>query len=246
MTNGKLAILVPSRGRPRKMAELLRSFTETHTPGLSDLIIRNGSADPTAPEYQNYSIAVPDVIRYIGDDDQFAARSMTGDAGYCLAQQEIWEQYPGYAAYLTLEDDTVLHTKGFDANLLKMIEEFPNRIGMVLLHDRAAQIEAQCFSAEWCNLLGYLCNPEVGEAAFMLSTITAKAIPAMFRHSGPQAEFTHKPLLREYGYEGNERMGAMSRPEQVAKFRVQEAAMHEWRKEHGNALIMKLLHAGSQ
>jgi hypothetical protein len=219
------------------MAELLRSFTETHTPGLSDLIIRNGSSDPTAPEYQNYSIAVPDVIRYIGDDEPYRG-SITGNAGYCPAQQEMWERYPGYAAYLTLEDDTVLHTKGFDRNLLATFDFFPGRVGYVQLYDRAQTIEVQCFSAEWCNALGHLCNPEVGETAFILSRLLAGE--KMMMYAGERAEFTHYPLLKEYGYTGDERPGALSMPEQVAKFRKQEAEMLVWMRDNGNLLRAKL------
>jgi hypothetical protein len=195
---------VPSRGRPDAFARFLDSFEGT-TAGVSDVILRNGEGDPTVEVYGKFASRVK---RFVGSDSGYNT-TWEGTAGYAPAQQDIWERHPGYAAYLTIEDDTVLHTEGFDKILLAEFDRFPDRVGALELADRAGTITVQCFSREWIARVGALCLPAVGEQAFDVSRELAKAAG---RYAASTVEFTHVPHLGTYGYGGDERPGAMELP----------------------------------
>lgn len=234
MTNEKLAICVPSRGRPKTFARFLESFYRHASPGLSEVILRNGEHDPLKDEYIPFT-EMPSVIRFVGPDSGFKT-SVDGTAGYCVAQQDIWERFPFYSAYLCIEDDCVLESPGFDRWLLDRLDKFPNRVGMIELVDRANQVQCQCFSAEWCNALGFLCHPDVGEPSFKLATYLAT--PGLLTR-GEGAQFTHRPLL---GDTGTERSGSPKWTDgTVARFYQQEEYMNSvWLPKHEKALRNKL------
>lgn len=218
--NGKLAICVPSRGRPKTFARFLASVYQHYTPELSDIIVRNGENDDSKDLYKQYFAGLPGVIHFVGPDSGFKT-SVDGTAGYCVAQQDIWERFPDYSAYLCIEDDCVLESSGFDRWLLDRLDKFPNRVGMIELVDRANQVQCQCFSAEWCNALGFLCHPDVGEPAFKLSVYLAT--PGLIAR-GEGAQFTHRPLL---GDTGAERSGSPKWTDgTVARFYQQEEYMN--------------------
>jgi len=124
------------------------------------------------------------------------------------------------AAYLTIEDDCVIHTPGFDRLLLEEICD-----GVLELKDRSGTITVQCFSRLWCSRVGSLCIPEVGEHAFRVSKMIAEKA-GKYRHS--TVEFSHLPLLRNYGYEGDEREGALQQKDVVAAFERQGEKVDSW------------------
>lgn len=228
--NGRLAICVPSRGRPRTLERLVQSWIGLSA-GCSDLIVRNGEADPSRDDYREFD-SVPNLIRYVGPDDGFNT-TWVGTAGYAPAQEDIYRRYPEYSAYLCLEDDTVLHSRRFDAAILAAIAALPGRVGVVKMHDRSQTITCLAISDSWCKALGYLCCPEIGETAFLQTVALASNL--MMLHDGHgYAEFTHLPHLRDYGYEGNERPGAMTMPDVVNRFHEQERHLfQEWMPRNG-------------
>lgn len=233
-TNGRLAICVPSRGRPKTFLRFLQSFYRHATPGLSEVILRNGENDPSKDAYEPFTEGMPNLIRFVGRDTGF--NSCDGTAGYCTAQQDIWERYPDYSAYLCIEDDCVLESPGFDRWLLDALNNFPNRVGMIELIDRSQQVQVQCFSAEWCNALGFLCHPEVGEPAFKMAVYLAS--PGLIAR-GDGAHFSHYALL---GDTGTERSGSPKWTDgTVTRFYEQERFMfNEWLPKHGRELRKRL------
>ena len=234
VTNGKLAILVPSRGRPQTFLRFLESFYKCMTPGLSDVILRNGLSDPLLVGYEVFE-SLPNVHRVVGTDEGFNS-TWAGTAGYCPAQQDLYTRFPDYAAYLCIEDDTVLASVGFDRWLLDAFDDFEGRKGMVELYDRAQTIHVQCFSAEWCQALGYLCNPAIGEIAFLFARYLAGN--NRFKSGKGHAEYTHIPLLRATD---TERPGAMLQPKVTGEFyRQLDDYNKNWLPEHGPAERMKL------
>jgi hypothetical protein len=235
--NGRLAILVPSRGRPITFARFAETWL-ARTAGCSDIIVRNGSDDPSAPEYAEFD-GIPGIIRYVGDDGLFRD-TITGNAGYLPAQQEMWEKYPGYAAYMCTEDDTTFEETNFDTTLLALFNNFPNRVGMVKCLDLACQIEIQCFSDTWCNALGWLWPKEGGEPFFNAMPVLADGLATL----GPA--MCHHPLLRSHGYTGNERRGAMETPDIVAKFHGETRRMEGWLNANYIQLRQKIKEAASR
>lgn len=240
ITNGRLAILVPSRGRPQSFLRLMESFLKTTT-GCADLILRNGDADPRYHEYSSFE-GFPHVIRVVGPDTGFKS-SWRGTAGYNPAQQDLWKRFPGYAAYLCIEDDCVFHTQDWDRWVLSSFDVFPGRVGVTELYDRSQTIHCLAMSAEWCGALGYLCHPDLAENAFEQTVVLANMSPKQIQGARGKAEFTHLPHVRAYGYTGNERIGAVEVGNEavVAAYRQDEADMfNNWMPTFGAAEKAKL------
>ena len=234
-TNGRLAILVPSRGRPLTFARFLESWA-ADSAGVSDIILRNGSFDPLVDSYLDFE-GFPNLIRYVGNDAPYKD-SMTGNAGYLPAQQEMWERFPGYAAYLSIEDDCVFEEKGFDKKILAQFLLFPNRCGMLRLHDHSDEIECYAFSDVWCNALGYLWPDVAGETGFKVMPVIAEELI----RKGPA--FRHLPLLRSHGYTGNERSGSLEIPGIVEKFMREGMRMESWFQTNAKRM-QKKIHAAA-
>lgn len=238
MKNGRLAICVPSRSRPLAFARFLDSYLAT-AHGYADVLLRNGEADPLKDEYAVFEDC-PGLIRVVGTDEGF--NSVSGNAGYNCAQQDLWERYPDYSAYWSIEDDCVINTPGFDTQLLSMFDDFPKRVGLLLPHDWSNTIKCPVMSAEWCDALGWMFDPQVGEHGFNQVLHLAQMYPAQFAKA-VSVQFTHQPLLRNYGYTGNERPGSMEQPEVVNKFYEQTALYDEWMQNRARADKAKLREA---
>ena len=242
--NGRLAILVPSRGRPRTFARFVESWAMTSS-GVSDILLRTGEADPLASAYEAFD-EIPAIIRTHGPDTGFNS-TWAGTAGYNPAQQDLYTRFPNYAAYLCIEDDCVLETPGFDAWLLRAVKGFPGRVGVIELQclsppDR--NCFCLCLSDGWCRTLGYLCHPDLGENAFEQTIVLANMPPLMIRSGKGGAEFTHHPHLRDRGYTGDERPGALAQPDVVAAFTEQEDMMfNQWLPLHAHTEKGKLIAA---
>lgn len=227
MANGRLAVLVPSRGRPKVFARFLDSFLE-HNAGLADVILRVGDTDLQKDAYNRF-IGIPGLVHVVGPDEGFNS-TWAGTAGYNPAQQDLYERFPNYAAYLSIEDDTVLHDDAFDLSLLQELDKFSGRVGLIELYDRSQTIHCPCVSAEWCEALGYLFSPEVGEHGFYQLLQLAQTEPVQYLSGRGVAQFTHYPHLREYGYTGDERPGALAQPAVTEAFKSQARALVEWKR----------------
>lgn len=232
----RLALCVPSRGRPRVLANFVESFLSRRT-GCSTLIIRNGEKDTA--DYSAFDDLGPDVIRVVGPDDGFNT-TWVGTAGYAPAQQDIYERFPDFDAYLCIEDDTIIETRGFDERLLKGFDRFPNRVGMIELFDRTQTIHVQCFSKEWIAAVGHLCIPAVGELAHEVSIALAPCWVDM------DTQFTHYPCVRAFGYTGNERAGAVETNNADLRNRYYQQrawVFNEWLPQHGPRLRQQIARA---
>ncbi len=203
--------------------------------GASDVIVRCGSHDPELEGY-HYLASFPEIKHYVGDDDPYKD-SITGNAGYLPAQQEMYERYPGYSGYLSIEDDCTFEEKFFDRRILDLFDRFPNRCGMVRLHDLAQQIESYAFSDVWCNALGCLWPAKAGEPGFKIMPVIAGNLITQ----GPR--FRHRPLLRSQGYTGDERRGALETPGIVEKFHGEGERMELWLSHNVHLLRQRLQRA---
>ncbi len=187
--NGRLALLVPSRGRPAVLADLIDSFEKTHTPGLSDLIFRNGEDDPIWSEYLTYEDH-PTIMRVLGSDKGFGWPT----AGYCLAIEDLRHRFPHYSYYAMMEDDCLLLEKGWDAEVIRLINEDPQKLRVVHFTDVSNQIHAMATSAEWINAVGHFLAPELREKGFDGLLTLAKSMDAIC--DGPKIQHCPVPPSR--------------------------------------------------
>lgn len=113
MTN-KLAIAVPSRGRPHNLRRLAKALKETCT-GDYTLFVRLDNDDPTLPEYLQI-----DDVEFLVDKRIFFTSSVNELAQ--LADEQ------GYTHIAILGDDVLPETEGWDE---KMIAALNNKLGVV-------------------------------------------------------------------------------------------------------------------
>lgn len=230
MSNGKILVCVPSRGRPDVVREMLTSFRDTHTSGLSDVLVRTGEKDPVAKKYTGISLEFKDVIWHHGTDEGFGWPT----AGYCLAIEDIVKRFPDYSYYMMLEDDCLLLTPGWDRWMIERFEDFPNRIGMIHL---TSSIHALVVSRQWIDTLGFFQPPVLREQAFNgLLDIGA----AGFMVEGTGCVIDHRPVSADRGRPGFIFTGY---PEIQSYWAADEAALTKWRAEELPGLIERLREA---
>ena len=117
-TDRKIAVLIPSRDRPKELAEAVESVKVTA---------------PSA-----------DVIAYVDDDqkDLYGAVEMPGlsamicgpRVGPVSAANSLVESRPGYDVYGLITDDARTVCPGWDRWVLEVLEALPNRIGVISPH----------------------------------------------------------------------------------------------------------------
>ncbi len=214
MSNERVAVCVPSRGRRVQFQAFLDSFDATHT-GHAQVLLRNGLYDPDLESYSD--IDHPCVTRMVGRDDGFEGWPTSG---YCFAMQDLWWHHPGFAAYSMMEDDCTLLDEGWDHTLLDRFAMFPDRVGLVRWE--VGGITVLAASREWCERLGYFMLRELREQAWegLLLLAGARII------DGPR--LAHWPQAR--GQYRNDMGFSRMDPEVVALYQADCARLAAWRE----------------
>lgn len=117
----KLCVLLPTMGRPEGLLEAIKSY-EKNSSNYSDLKFGFSCMDKTLQANLN-------ILRengYSFDDDIW----LYGDVGMCRTVNLMAkEDFPGYGAYMILNDDQIIHTKDFDKLLMNKIDELEKQSG---------------------------------------------------------------------------------------------------------------------
>jgi hypothetical protein len=102
----KLLVMVPSRGRPKRLDEFIKSLYDTKSIS-TDVLFYLNEDDPKLLEY------TPSDYRVIVGKRLYLAE----------AYNYIFQKYPDYEYYSLLNDDHYFLTPGWDKKLIEMIEE---------------------------------------------------------------------------------------------------------------------------
>lgn len=105
----KLLVMVPSRGRPKRLCDMASSFTNTRNSPDTELVVYLNENDPSLKDYKLISSEMP----YI-----FGKRLYLAEA-----YNYLFQKYPDYKYYSLLNDDHYFITPGWDKKLIEMIEE---------------------------------------------------------------------------------------------------------------------------
>ena len=138
----RIAILCPTRDRPRELARLLESI--------------------------QVSSERADVLTYIDDDqvDLYAGidgitRMVGPRVGPVAAANALVEANPGYAVYGLLTDDCVVTTPGWDDWLIDAIDYFPRRVAVISPHhNNGDHVDMPFCSSEWIEAVGWYACPD--------------------------------------------------------------------------------------
>lgn len=115
----KLCILLPSRVRPEGLQRALDSYERNKTDGYSDIYFA----------FQNPQ------VEYLQDNINIVKEKypnnfwLVGDIGFLNKINLLVEKYPDYGAYMILNDDQIIHTKGFDKILMDKLDELEEKSG---------------------------------------------------------------------------------------------------------------------
>jgi len=101
----KLLVMIPSRGRPKRLDEFIKSFYDTKSCG-TDVVFYLNDDDPSLDKY-----AISD-YRIVGRRMYLAE-----------AYNYLFQENSNYDYYSLLNDDHYCITPGWDRKLIKMIEE---------------------------------------------------------------------------------------------------------------------------
>lgn len=149
----KLLIICPSRLRPDRIQEMLRSFDNTKSEG-TDIVIYVSDCDPRLEEYKN-------VLR---DRNLIVGKRLpiSHVYNYCV------RQYPDYQYYGEVCDDHVYHTKGWDDILIGEIASnggWGMAWGWGQIHPREVRLpQAAIMSGNLVRALGFFSTPVITSA----------------------------------------------------------------------------------
>lgn len=101
----KLLVMVPSRGRPKRLEEFTITYGRTKSEG-TDLVVYLNEDDPKRYEYGCYENTFWGKRLYLAE-----------------AYNYLFQKYPDYDYYSLLNDDHYCITPGWDRKLIEMIEE---------------------------------------------------------------------------------------------------------------------------
>jgi hypothetical protein len=151
-----LVIVVPSRGRPKAVAELAEQCAKTCTAGTVLLVVVD-SDDPTLPEYRApvgttvFFAWAPPASGHVGAINYGAARALEDFRPFAVAK---------------LDDDHRPRTKGFDSKMLAALREMGTGIvyGNDLLQGERLPT-APALTADIVAALGYMGPPTLRHLA---------------------------------------------------------------------------------
>jgi hypothetical protein len=142
-----LLVIVQSRQRPEKLAEMLASYEDTKADDKTDIVIYLDSDDPKLNEYklEGYNVE-------IGERKNLNSVSM-----------HFINQYPNYDYYAEINDDMVFRTDYWDLIMMETIQDnggWGIAYGDDLLMSRKKRQPSQMvISANIIKTLGYIAPP---------------------------------------------------------------------------------------
>lgn len=148
MSNGRVAVLCPTRDRPEDLEELIQSVLLTTTRA--------------------------DVLVYVDDDQQALYPNVIGpDApknllyligprvGPVASANALVKQYDDYSIYGLVTDDATLTTPHWDEWALAATDKFPNRICVISpFHNQGNHVDMPFVTREWIAAAGWFACPD--------------------------------------------------------------------------------------
>lgn len=225
-----ISILCPTRGRPANMRRLVESAIHTNW----------------GPP--------PQFVFYLDDDDEPSwemAEELDASwvSGPRIVLSEMWNTCWKLARHdiaMHCGDDIIFRSDGWDAEVVRSFEEWPDRIGLVYgrdgVHDERLSTHG-FLHRNWMEAVGYFVPPyfssdyndlwnfevarEVGRLKFLPGVYTEHMHPAVGKG---EWDLTHRERLERHGRDGVDALYARLAPERAAdaaKLRAAIAARAE-------------------
>jgi len=147
--DGRIAILCPTRDRPKQLASLVESVMKTSTNARVYAYIDEDQRDLYAPMLKEMDPA--NRITVFHGNRVGPAASANGLLRYIEAD-----------CYGLITDDSRILTPGWDAWVEATIDSFPGRIGLVSpAHNHGPHVDMPFVSHQWISRLGWFAQPGV-------------------------------------------------------------------------------------
>ncbi len=147
----RIAILCPSRGRPERFSEMLKTAMATaHDPNNVSVMLLVDRDDPRLADYVN---AQTPRVTLIVQDPRVS----------CPAALDILAKQSDADLLIAGSDDIAFRTPGWDRTLAhRFLTAFPDRLGFAFFNDGRDRDKAEHFavSKEWVKAVGYFMRPE--------------------------------------------------------------------------------------
>lgn len=147
MSNGRIAVLCPTRGNPEGLKRAARSVIETAS--LADIMPYVD--DDQSEIYGNVEKLFPSrMFKLVGPRVDQAA-----------AVNQLVSTFPGYSAYGLITDDAEMKVGGWDRYVLDVLDHFPGRIGVVSgAHTLGGFVNFAYVSGQWIEAAGWYACPD--------------------------------------------------------------------------------------
>lgn len=163
MSNGRIAVLCPTRDRPEGLVRLFRSVAETADVGT----VFGGGRVRVLPyvdsdqrdEYRSSRYDMPGV--YDGphiDRGDILSGPRIGPVG---SANRLVEYHLPYDVYGLITDDSIITTPGWDEWVLETVKQFPNKIVVISPHHNMGNhVDMPFVTREWIETVGWFACPD--------------------------------------------------------------------------------------
>ena len=118
----KITLAIPTRHQPERMKRLLQNIVDTaNRPEELDVIIGVDQDDPGSHKYDHERLNITNLV--------FRPKSGCG-----IMQNGMFKESKG-DIFFTINDDCIIHTKGWDDEIIKIYEQYPDGIVYVVVND---------------------------------------------------------------------------------------------------------------
>lgn len=220
--SNRLLTVCPSRIRPDRVMDMLKSYDKTKS-DFNDIVIYVANDDPRLDEYRR-NLAGRNLV--IGD-----RLTKVGVDNYCCCSL-----YPHYKYYSEINDDHIYHTVGWDKVLVDAIEAHGGW-GFACGNLKGLP-SGMVISGNIVRALGYQCTPLLEQAySDNFHQELGEALGMFYRVSGVEIEHRHW-VFGKADIDANYAM--VTSHEHMEKGR---AGLNEWREKYKQRDIEKVLSA---
>jgi hypothetical protein len=146
----RIAVLIPSRDRPAKLAQAIKSVRDTSL--LADVLVYVD--DDQREKYR----AVEE--SELGRMDGRVTMHYGSQVGPVGSANALVDANPGYSVYGLITDDTRMVTNGWDRWVLEAVKQFPNRIVVISpRHNLGEHVDMPFVTREWIDVTGWFAYP---------------------------------------------------------------------------------------
>lgn len=177
MSNGRIAVLCPSRGRPDLALEAYKSVVSTSSSADVFMPIEEDQQDAYSALYGLPRLSI----------------SVHGRSPATVRINDAARRASGYEVMCGFVDDARFETPAWDAWTLETIRSFPGHIGVVMAHHNGDPGGGFPFvSGRWVSAIGFMADPEMKQFCWDTATEIMGASTNVVYASQDQLSIYHR------------------------------------------------------